>query len=257
MNLLRDTLIAAEKPIKSTIIFVQMKRTASQVCRMLRSLHIRAVEIHGDRSQTQREQALSDFRTGNAQIMVATDVAARGLDIPNVSWVVNYDMPASEEEFDSYIHRIGRTGRAGNTGVALSFFVPGFEPKRGNGALVVPLIKLLQETDQIIPEWLKTGPRGGNGKGDDNGRGKMIADVRLDQSVFTFHEKTAQTARTAQTAAVNPHTLQPPYDTANRLEETISLPPGWQILVDPSSDRIYYANPYKQVCRVRVTLPFT
>lgn len=100
------------------------------------------VEIHGDRSQSQREMALSDFRSGKAQVMVATDVAARGLDIPNVEHVINYDLPPSAEEFDSYVHRIGRTGRAGNTGLATSFLIPGFDPKNGNSCLVPQLLKV-------------------------------------------------------------------------------------------------------------------
>jgi len=84
LALLLDVL-AAEMPIKSVIVFVQKKRTAEWVCRALQtSLRVRAVEIHGDRSQSQREAALSDFRTGGAQVLVATDVAARGLDIPSV-----------------------------------------------------------------------------------------------------------------------------------------------------------------------------
>ena len=77
-----------------------------------------AASIHGNKSQPQRQRALKDFKDGKAQILVATDVAARGLDIPNVSHVINYDIPAT---YDDYVHRIGRTGRAGKKGVALTF----------------------------------------------------------------------------------------------------------------------------------------
>lgn len=79
-----------------------------------------AVAIHGNKSQAQRERALSSFKKGEARIMVATDVAARGLDIPNVSHVINFDPP---KQYEDYVHRIGRTGRAGKTGHALTFVV--------------------------------------------------------------------------------------------------------------------------------------
>ena len=84
-----------------------------------------AEDIHGDRSQSQREAALAAFRDGRCQVLVATDVAARGLDIAGVTQVINMDLPTSADEFDSYVHRIGRTGRAGHTGLATSLYVPG------------------------------------------------------------------------------------------------------------------------------------
>merc|ERR1712098_974434 len=76
-----------------------------------------STSIHGDRKQSQREEALHDFKTGKRPILVATAVAARGLDIPNVGHVVNYEMPS---DVDEYVHRIGRTGRVGNLGKATS-----------------------------------------------------------------------------------------------------------------------------------------
>ena len=76
---------------------------------------MQSVSIHGDKTQGQRKDALDRFRTGQLQILVATDVAARGIDIPNLSFVFNYDLP---DEPDNYIHRIGRTGRAGESGIA-------------------------------------------------------------------------------------------------------------------------------------------
>jgi superfamily II DNA/RNA helicase len=77
-----------------------------------------AEEIHGDISQSQREKTLANYRNGSFAVLVATDVAARGLDIPSITHVVNYDLPDSPED---YVHRIGRTGRAGRSGVAFSF----------------------------------------------------------------------------------------------------------------------------------------
>merc|ERR1719355_411617 len=105
-----------------------------------------ATSIHGDRTQRERERALEFFRTGRTPVMVATAVAARGLDIPNVTHVVNYDLPS---DVDDYVHRIGRTGRAGNTGIATAFF------NRGNKNIVKPLIELLREANQEVPSWLE------------------------------------------------------------------------------------------------------
>ncbi len=95
------------------------KVTAYNVCEFLGKKGYIATSIHGDKSQSAREASLQSFRTGKTPVLVATDVAARGLDIPNVGLVINFDLPDSVED---YIHRVGRTGRAGNTGLAISFF---------------------------------------------------------------------------------------------------------------------------------------
>ena len=115
----------AKVPMGRTMVFVQKKHVANWVRRELqRHWGVAAEEIHGDRTQQQREAALARFKKGVEQggcaVLVCTDVAARGLDIPNVNHVVNFDLPVSKEDFDSYVHRIGRTGRAGNTGLATS-----------------------------------------------------------------------------------------------------------------------------------------
>lgn len=133
-----------------TLIFVQKKRTATWLVDCLRSMYgVTAEEIHGDRSQSQREHALKMFRDGHVRILVATDVAARGLDVPAVMHVVQFDMPLSSEDFDVYVHRIGRTGRAGMPGLATSFFVPGRELGEGNGKIGAQLLQLLQENNQV------------------------------------------------------------------------------------------------------------
>ena len=97
--------------------------------------------IHGDRSQSEREEALNAFKSNEVQILVATDVAARGLDIPDVSLVVNYDTPQNIED---YVHRIGRTGRAGNTGVAVSFI------NESNRPIARDLFELLDESGEGV-----------------------------------------------------------------------------------------------------------
>ncbi|GAA5965051.1 hypothetical protein JCM8115_005699 [Rhodotorula mucilaginosa] len=143
-----------------TLIFVETKRMADLLEGFLAQNNLPSTSIHGDRSQREREYALETFRTGRTPVMVATAVAARGLDIPNVTHVVNYDLPS---DIDDYVHRIGRTGRAGNTGLATAFF------NRGNKNIVRDLIELLKEAKQEVPAWLEAVAREGGGFG--GGRG--------------------------------------------------------------------------------------
>ena len=101
------------------IIFINHKRVADVLAEKLRKdTDYRIVTLYGSKSQDQREKALADLKTSKAQIMIATSIAARGLDIPNVSLVINFEMP---KNFEEYVHRIGRTGRAGKTGIAITF----------------------------------------------------------------------------------------------------------------------------------------
>merc|ERR1711972_28077 len=102
-----------------TLVFVETKRNADFLASILSNEGFPTTSIHGDRLQREREEALRDFKTGRMPVLVATAVAARGLDIRGVQHVVNYDLPKS---IDEYVHRIGRTGRLGNTGRATSFF---------------------------------------------------------------------------------------------------------------------------------------
>ncbi len=100
------------------LVFGQTKWSVQRLADTLSQRGISAVAIHGNKSQPQRQKALKAFKDGKAAVMVATDVAARGLDIPNVSHVINFDQPTT---YDDYVHRIGRTGRAGKSGHALTF----------------------------------------------------------------------------------------------------------------------------------------
>lgn len=104
--------------VDRAIVFTRTKRRASNVADKLVRSGIKATAIHGDKSQHARQHALSEFRNNHVQVLVATDVAARGIDVDGVTHVVNFDMP---EDPENYLHRIGRTGRAGADGVALSF----------------------------------------------------------------------------------------------------------------------------------------
>jgi len=101
-----------------TLVFVRTKRGADRLVKRLRGHKIEAVAMHGDKSQRQRERALARFEDGEVGALVATDVAARGIDVEGITHVINYDAP---EDRDAYTHRIGRTGRAGRTGTGVSF----------------------------------------------------------------------------------------------------------------------------------------
>ncbi|KAI3723261.1 hypothetical protein L2E82_34725 [Cichorium intybus] len=128
-----------------TLVFVETKKGADSLEYWLCSNAFPATTIHGDRTQPERELALRSFKSGKTPILVATDVAARGLDIPHVSHVVNFDLP---NDIDDYVHRIGRTGRAGKTGLATAFF------NENNMSLAKPLGDLMQEANQEVPQWL-------------------------------------------------------------------------------------------------------
>ncbi len=104
--------------IDRVLVFTRTKHGADKVVRALEKAGLRAEAIHGNKSQNQRERVLADFRAGRVRTLIATDIAARGIDVDGISHVVNYDLPNIPE---SYVHRIGRTARAGATGVAISF----------------------------------------------------------------------------------------------------------------------------------------
>ena len=148
------------------LIFVETKRSCDYVEDVLCSRGFPACSIHGDKSQREREESLRAFKRATTPVMVATDVASRGLDIPNVTQVVNFDLPSN---IDDYVHRIGRTGRAGNTGAALSF------ANEKNSGVVRELRDLLDENEQEIPAWLNQmcqhSSGGGGGRGGGRRRG--------------------------------------------------------------------------------------
>ncbi|WP_420394431.1 DEAD/DEAH box helicase [Acuticoccus sp.] len=123
----RDALAAilTARDVERAIVFTRTKRGADKVSRQLAEAGCDAVAIHGNKSQSQRQRALDAFRTGTARILVATDIAARGIDVDGVSHVVNYELPNVPE---AYVHRIGRTARAGRSGVAVSLCEPDERP---------------------------------------------------------------------------------------------------------------------------------
>ena len=117
----RLTEILVSETVQLAVVFTRTKRTADTVAKRLTAEGIQAAAIHGNKTQANRQRTLDKFRRGRIQVLVATDVAARGIDVNDVSHVINYDIPT---EPDSYVHRIGRTGRAGAQGQAITFYTP-------------------------------------------------------------------------------------------------------------------------------------
>ncbi|XP_048256269.1 probable ATP-dependent RNA helicase DDX43 isoform X4 [Haliotis rufescens] len=133
------------QPIDKVIVFVGKKVLADDLSSDLAMEGVECQCIHGDREQCDREAALSDFKSGAVRILIATDVASRGLDVKDITHVLNYDFPRNIEE---YVHRIGRTGRAGNTGTSITFIT------RGDWRQAQKLIDIMAEADQEIPDIL-------------------------------------------------------------------------------------------------------
>uniref|UniRef100_A0A3Q3RND3 RNA helicase n=1 Tax=Mastacembelus armatus TaxID=205130 RepID=A0A3Q3RND3_9TELE len=145
----REQLLDFLKTIGSerVMVFVETKRQADFIATSLCQEKLPTTSIHGDREQREREKALVDFRSGKCPVLVATSVAARGLDIPDVQHVLNFDLP---NNIDEYVHRIGRTGRCGNIGRAVSFFDPDVD-----GQLARSLVTILAKAQQEVPSWLE------------------------------------------------------------------------------------------------------
>merc|ERR1711953_695147 len=152
LEIIRENIQKSPKNPVKTLVFVEAKKTADFIAAYLsQTIESCATSIHGDRLQPERERALKDFKTGRNPVLVATAVAARGLDIKGVEHVVNYDLPKC---IDEYVHRIGRTGRVGNTGAATSFYDRGKD-----GGLAKPLLDILAEAQQPVPNWLEAEAR--------------------------------------------------------------------------------------------------
>ncbi|XP_060922841.1 probable ATP-dependent RNA helicase DDX4 [Limanda limanda] len=165
-----------------TLVFVETKRQADFIAAYLCQEQIPTTSIHGDREQREREMALSDFRSGTCPVLVATSVAARGLDIPDVQHVVNYDLPSNVDE---YVHRIGRTGRCGNTGKAVAFFDPGVD-----GQLARSLVTILSKAQQVVPPWLEEHAFNAPGSNDFSSQKRNFATTdsrKVSGPTFQFH----------------------------------------------------------------------
>jgi superfamily II DNA/RNA helicase len=150
-----DQLRAGERD--RTLVFVRTKRGADRLVKRLRSRDIHAVAMHGDKSQGQRERALNRFERGDVDTLVATDVAARGIDVADITRVVNFDAPADR---DAYVHRVGRTGRAGRRGEGTSFVL---SDQASEMRRIAHDLGLSREFEDV-------GQRGAHSNGQGNGR---------------------------------------------------------------------------------------
>ncbi|XP_034429160.1 DEAD-box helicase 3 X-linked a isoform X7 [Hippoglossus hippoglossus] len=164
-SFLLDLLNATAKA-SLTLVFVETKKGADALEDFLYHEGYACTSIHGDRSQRDREEALNQFRSGRCPILVATAVAARGLDISNVKHVINFDLPSDIEE---YVHRIGRTGRVGNLGLATSFF------NDKNSNITKDLLDILVEAKQEVPPWLESLAYEHQHKSNPRGRSKRFS----------------------------------------------------------------------------------
>lgn len=153
----------------SVLVFTKTRRKATNVAAKLRAAEIQAHEIHGDISQNQREKTLDRYRNGKFSVLVATDVAARGLDIPAISHVVNYDLPQSPAD---YVHRIGRTGRAGRSGCAHTFVCDG---DRGSLREIEKIVGRSLMSFPPSKKDLASGTASGKGRGSRRGKGTSRA----------------------------------------------------------------------------------
>ena len=113
--------ILKDSKLDQVLLFSRTKHGADKIVRNLKKKNINCAAIHGDRSQNQRQRALKDFKDGKIRMLVATDIAARGIDISKLRYVINYDIP---NEPETYVHRIGRCGRAGEEGISISICEP-------------------------------------------------------------------------------------------------------------------------------------
>jgi ATP-dependent RNA helicase RhlE len=138
---LKKTVLAKllDESLGPVLVFVRTKHTARQLTKTLVKTHAVA-EIHSNRSQSQRQNAIDGFRSGKYRVLIATDIAARGIDVKDIELVINYDLP---DEPESYIHRIGRTGRAGSNGQAVSIAAP------DQGKLVRDIERLLKKSIRV------------------------------------------------------------------------------------------------------------
>jgi ATP-dependent RNA helicase RhlE len=135
--------ILRNNDIKQILVFSRTKHGADRIVRNLKKKNINSAAIHGDKSQNQRQKTLKDFKDNNLRVLVATDIAARGIDIDQLNYVLNYDIP---NEAETYVHRIGRCGRAGNKGISISISEP------EENVYVKAIEKLIGKKIEIVSE---------------------------------------------------------------------------------------------------------
>ncbi|CAH0521177.1 unnamed protein product [Peronospora belbahrii] len=186
VEVLRDILSAQSVPTPRSrkekvvdgakiIVFVNIKKECDSVAKFISSEGFRCTILHGGKTQDQREESLKMFREGYCDMLVATDVAGRGLDIPDVTHVVNYDMPS---KIQNYSHRIGRTGRAGKEGVAISFLTEDDEE------IMYDLKQYLVSTEMSVPSELANHPSAKAAPGARDEKGNVIARSKRDTVIY-------------------------------------------------------------------------
>ncbi|PIR76935.1 MAG: hypothetical protein COU30_05175, partial [Candidatus Magasanikbacteria bacterium CG10_big_fil_rev_8_21_14_0_10_38_6] len=203
--------ILAEYKEETVLVFSRTKHGAKRIARDIVNMGHTATEIHGNRSQTQREKALEGFTKGSFRIMVATDIAARGIDVSHLGLVINFDLPENSED---YVHRIGRTGRAGRSGKAISFATP---DQRGDVKKIEQLIRKSLSLMNLPtlpakrpaprePQSMHSGSRGRGGRGGQSGGGarkkrrsgggsNFSSSPRQDQRPTAGHRRTGNKQR--------------------------------------------------------------
>ena len=153
----------------SVLVFSRTKHGAKKIAHKLRQEGFKADEIHSNRSQHQRQKALKGFASGKIRIMVATDIAARGIDISSIKLVVNFDLP---DQLDDYVHRIGRTGRAGREGKAISFATPDQKREIAQIQRLIKVIVPVKDHEGNELPTIEPATRGGGGRRQGGGRGR-------------------------------------------------------------------------------------
>ncbi|DAZ97125.1 TPA: hypothetical protein N0F65_010448, partial [Lagenidium giganteum] len=184
IELLRDILSGQPKSRKEklvdgqkVIVFVNIKKECDSVAKLVSSEGFRSTILHGGKSQDQREESLKGFREGYCDVLVATDVAGRGLDIPDVTHVINFDLPS---KIQNYCHRIGRTGRAGKDGVAISLLTDEDEE------IMYDLKQYLIATDMPVPQELANHPSAKAAYGARDEKGNVIAKSKLNDTALVL-----------------------------------------------------------------------
>lgn len=146
--------------VPKTIVFVSKKYLCDNVANEMWEAGYAVDSLHGDKQQFQRTKVMEQFKKSQIRVLVATDVAARGLDVKDIAVVINYDFPGGTNGVEDYVHRIGRTARGGAEGQAFTFFTSGDSKRAGQ------LIGVLKRADQVVPEELaRFGSYGGSGGG--------------------------------------------------------------------------------------------
>merc|ERR1719326_995131 len=170
---LEELLVGAEPPI---IVFVNQKKAVDVLAKSLDNSGYKVVAIHGGKTQEQREWAMQSFKEGRFDILVATDVAGRGIDVEGVQQVINFDMPKTIED---YTHRIGRTGRAGLKGLSTSMVTP------EDSELFFDLLNFMKMSGQMIPPELENHPAAKFKPGSINEDGYAMGTKKKDQVVYS------------------------------------------------------------------------